>query len=167
MGRDAMTGIDKGQLDAAVLARLQAELDALEATAAFTRDSAVHDEARAENDKDTRGLEQTYLARGQAQRVIEMRATVTQIRTMELLSFGPEDAIAASALVRVRVDDLPRLVYLTVAGGGHKVELEGETVQLVTTRSPLGRGLLGKQVDDAFELKIGGAVHEYEVEAVG
>jgi len=36
-------------------------------------EGATHEENKPENDKDTRALEQSYLARGQAQRVVELQ----------------------------------------------------------------------------------------------
>ncbi len=148
------------------LAALTAQLEAMTAAAKFTRDAAVDEEARAENDKDTRGLEQSYLARGQANRVIELRATLTRLRVMELRDFGPDDPIAASAVVDVRVDDEPRRLFLVTAGGGERVVSDGQVVQLLTTASPLGRALLGRVAGDELELKIGGETRTYEIEGV-
>ena len=52
-----------------LLAALAASLATARDAHAAAVEGATHGEARAENDKDTRGLEQSYLARGQAQRV--------------------------------------------------------------------------------------------------
>lgn len=161
-----MSTVDKSALLQLVLAALQEQLDAMSAAARFTRDAAVDEEARAENDKDTRGLEQSYLARGQSQRVVELRATLTRLRVMELLTFDDDRPIAASALVDVRIDDVPKRVFLVTAGGGERLELAGSAVQLVSTASPLGRALLGRVAGDELELRIGGQARDVEIEAV-
>ena len=47
-----------------------------------TARSATHAEAKQENDKDTRALEETYLAAGQAQRVAELELDLVEIRSL-------------------------------------------------------------------------------------
>jgi len=54
----------KPTLKAELLALLAADLDTLERAHRATTEGATHEEAKPENDKDTRALEQSYLARG-------------------------------------------------------------------------------------------------------
>ncbi|HEX2686728.1 MAG TPA: hypothetical protein VHN14_08920, partial [Kofleriaceae bacterium] len=65
--RSAMPVNDKATLKAELVAQLVAALDLAQRAHAAALEGATHAEARAENPKDTRGLEQSYLARGQAQ----------------------------------------------------------------------------------------------------
>ena len=51
---------------------------------AAATEGATHSEARPENDKDTRGLELSYLARGQAQRVAELQIVLGAVSEMRL-----------------------------------------------------------------------------------
>ncbi|MEZ4372711.1 MAG: GreA/GreB family elongation factor [Polyangiaceae bacterium] len=154
---------DKAGLVAEALEQLRALLDELTRAANTTREGAVHEEAKPENDKDTRALEQSYLARGQALRVVETEAAVGRLRFMELHDFDEATPIALSALIRVEVDEKPARLFLVNAGGGLKVkDAEGE-VQLVSLEAPLGQALIGKQVGEAFELRIAGALREYEI----
>ena len=62
----------KPALKAELLALLGAHLETLERAHRAACEGATHEEAKPENDKDTRALEQSYLARGQAARIDEL-----------------------------------------------------------------------------------------------
>ena len=64
----AVPARSKITLKAVLLAQLEAALATARAAHKAAVEGATHAEARPENDKDTRGLEQSYLARGVAQR---------------------------------------------------------------------------------------------------
>lgn len=127
---------------------------------------ATHEEAKPENDKDTRALEASYLARGQAARVEELRAAVVETKAMMLREFVAAQPAALGALVAAEEEDkdAPTLFFIAPHGGGAK--LAGGAVLVVTPRSPLGQALLGKRVDDACEVRLAGRTRELTVVAV-
>ena len=61
-------------------AKLEAELATIRAAAQATHAAATHPDAKAENKYDTRGLEASYLAGAQQERVAELEATLDAIR---------------------------------------------------------------------------------------
>ena len=141
-----------------------ADLATLERAQEAAMEGATHEEAKPENDKDTRALEQSYLARGQAQRVEELRAAAWAVQRMRSSLFTAKEPIAVGALVTAEEGD--RLLTLLVAPHGGGIRLAGGSVQLVTPKSPLGEALLGKQVGDSFEVLVGGKKRELTVLAV-
>ena len=143
---------EKARLRAELVEKLEAELRGAEAAQRATHAAATHEEARPENDKDTRALEQSYLARGQAQRVEELRTAIAETRAMALRDFAEDAPIGLSALVALEDERGEQRVLVTLHGGG--TELAGG-VKVVTTRSPLGRALLGKQAGDDVEIEHG------------
>jgi transcription elongation GreA/GreB family factor len=147
-----MATSEKARLRAELVEKLEAELRAAEAAQRATLEAATHEEARPENDKDTRALEQSYLARGQAQRVEELRTAVAETRAMPVRDFAEDAPIGLSALVTLEDERGAQHVLVALHGGGH--ELAGG-VKVVTTRSPLGRALLGKQAGDDVEIAQG------------
>ena len=140
---------DKARLRTELLGRLEAQLATARAAHAAAIEGAIDDEARPENDKDTRGLEQSYLARGYAQRVAELEAAVAAIAAMTIAN---QSRVAIGAVVVALDDDRERAFFIAGHGGG--VELGDVTV--LTPTSPLGRALLGKRVDDDCEVAAGG-----------
>ena len=149
-----MTLPSKRALRDELASQVAADLDALERAQAVTREGATHEEAKPENDKDTRALEQSYLARGQAMRVEELRTGLAEVSAMPLRALDADAPIGLGALVAIELDDEPRLIFVAAYGGG--TALAGGTVQVVTPRSPLGSALLGKRADDDAEVDVGG-----------
>jgi transcription elongation GreA/GreB family factor len=150
--------LSKVELRDELLRVLAEALEAAERAHKTTREGATHAEAKPENDKDTRALEQTYLARGQAMRVEELRAGMAEVRSMPVRDFAETEAASLGALVTLEEDDEERLVFLAPQGGG---SLLGEArVSVVTPKSPLGQALLGKRAGDDCEVTIGGRRRE-------
>lgn len=145
------------------LQQLEEEIQRLTQSARETTKGATHEESRAENDKDTRGLEASYLARGQAMRVEDTVEAQTKLRFMELKAYSDEARIGLGALVTVEVDESSQCLFIAVAAGGLRVDVEGTEVCFVTPASPIGRALLGKEVGDELTLTIAGKRREYEV----
>lgn len=158
------TAVDKAALKAELLALLEAQLATARVAHASAIEGATHTEARAENDKDTRGLEQSYLARGQAQRVAELEAAVGTITALALRAFGAGDPVSLGALVTVEDEDGGRQqLFIAPHGGGSIV---GREIQVVTPMSPLGRAVVGKRLDDDFELRLPGKVRTLTIAAL-
>ena len=152
--------MDKAKLRAELLGQLEQALEAARSAHAAAIEGATHPEARAENDKDTRGLEQSYLARGQAQRVAELEAGVVNVAKMTVDRMA---AVASGALVEVEEAGETTRYFVAPAGGGGV--LAGD-VQVITPASPLGRALAGKRADDEIELKIAGKTRELTIVAI-
>lgn len=139
----------KAALKAALIEALEAALAAARAAHASAMEGAFHEEAKAENDKDTRGLEQSYLARGVAQRVVDLETGLAQVQAMTI---EPAAKVAIGSLVTTEdADDAATQTYfIAPAGGGTAL---GAT-QVLTLSSPIGRALANKQLDDEIEIAL-------------
>jgi transcription elongation GreA/GreB family factor len=155
--------MDKAALQRELIAILEAALATARASHAAAIEGSTHEEARPENDKDTRGLEQSYLARGQAQRVAELETAVAQTAALALRTFTATTPVAMSALVTVE-DDAGEQRYFVAPHGGGAVLAGG--VQVTTPASPIGRVLLGRRVDDEIELRLPAKVRTLVITAV-
>jgi len=141
--------MSKAALKSELLVQLESQLAAARSAHEVAAKAATHEESRAENDKDTRGLEQSYLARGHAQRVGELEAALVVVQSFAPRAFGESDAIALGALVEIEEEGKVRRLWLAPHGGG--IEL-ANGITVVTPTSPLGTALLGKRLDDEIEL---------------
>lgn len=139
---------------------LAAELSTLERAQKAALEGATHEEAKPENDKDTRALEQSYLARGQASRVEELRAGLAEAQALPVRAFG-DRPIALGALVTAEEGDETLLYLIAPSGGGSR--LGDGKVQVVTPKSPLGRALLGKRSGDDCEVLLAGKTRELTI----
>jgi transcription elongation GreA/GreB family factor len=162
-GAPRMDRASKARLVTALVDALARELEAMIESQRAAAEAATHEEAKAEDDKDTRAIEQSYLARGQAARVEELEAALLAVRAMPVRTFAEDAPIALGALVTTLEHDDVRRLLVAPDGGG--TTLEGG-VLVVTPRAPLGRALLGKTAGDVIELASGPKVRELEVVAV-
>ena len=145
--------VTKARIVAVLVARLEADLERSSASQRATQEGATHAEAKPENDKDTRALEATYLARGLAARVAGLRADLAVLRAMELRAFGEGDPIGLSAVIDLEgfEESAARdaeTYFLAPVGGGLRLDVDGAAVVVVTPRSPIGQALVGRSVDD-------------------
>jgi transcription elongation GreA/GreB family factor len=131
-----------------------------------TRAEATHTEAKPENDKDTRALEQSYLARGQAMRAEEELEHVQVLRYLNLSTCHEDDPISAGALIELESDEHKRVLFLLPHGGGVEVQVDGVEVHVITPASPLGKAVLGRTVGDEVQLRTRGALREYVISGI-
>ena len=153
----------KATLKAALLAQLEEDLATARKAHKAAVEGATHAEARPEIDKDTRGLEQSYLARGVALRAAELEAATAGVAGWHVRDFASDAVIALGALVSVDDDGQIRRFLLAAHGGG--VSLPGD-ISVVTPTSPIGRALLGRRVDDDCEVNLGGTLRTLSIVAL-
>jgi hypothetical protein len=159
-----VTGIDKTILRDELARILAADLAVRERAYQAAREGATHEEAKPENDKDTRALEQSYLARGEALRIEELRTGLAEVRALRPRPARDADPASLCALVITEDEDgVEATLWLAPHGGG--VKLAGG-VQVVTPRSPLGRALLGALPGDEREVVLAGRQRTVTVKTV-
>lgn len=161
----------KTALRGLLIEALQAALASAHAAYRAAIEGATHAEAKAENSKDTRGLEQSYVARGQAQRVAELETGVATVTTMtvEPHASGPV-RIGSLATVRDQNDGRTAHYWIAPAGGGTMLidtSLTGQRdIIVLTPISPLGRALLTRTVGDEITLGEGPTQRLLDLEAI-
>jgi transcription elongation GreA/GreB family factor len=163
--------VDKARLLSALRDRVAADREALERRQRDAQEGSTHDESRAEHAKDTRATEQSYLARGLAERVEELRRTAAALAVLDPGHFGSEDPIAVTALVTLSMegegsDDRggnEQSWWIVASAGGFQLELEGVRVRTITPVSPLGRALLGLQAGDEGSYRTPRGERRFEV----
>jgi len=166
MSHRPMPSLDKASLVAEVLRALEREHEVLKVAQRATQDGATHEENRSESDKDMRAVEASYLARGQAERVVAIEAEMARLRALEIRPFGGEDSIEASALVTIRSGSRRSRVLLLPGGAGMELGAGDARVRVVTPASPLGSALLGASLGDVVEVERGGDTLEWEILAL-
>ncbi|MFZ9886880.1 MAG: GreA/GreB family elongation factor [Myxococcota bacterium] len=139
---------------AALLRQLEQDLEAAKEAQRTVSEGATHEESRPENDKDTRALEASYLARGLAQRVADIAAALAAARGLSERALAPGAPVGAGTLVTLEDDEGElALVFLVPLGGGARLQVAGHEVKVVSPHAPLGEALLGRHVGDDVELR--------------
>lgn len=147
-----LESVNKSDLRAAILARLQAELAQQTAAAHLARDEAISEESRPENKYDTHSQEAAYLAEGQARLAREISENIAHYAAMPLPAFGPQDEIALGALVELSSGRGNALCFIGPRAGGLEVAVGGAEAMVITPQSPLGRALLGRRAGEVVQL---------------
>jgi len=143
--------MDKAEAIAAVVAELEIQLERMTAAARDAGSAASDPENKAENKYDTRGLESSYLAAGQAEQAESLATAVSQFAPANFPEFTTGSAIAPGALVEVELAGSLEAFLLAPAGGGLVVEIDGTELTVLTPDAPLRGQLIGLCEGDSLE----------------
>jgi transcription elongation GreA/GreB family factor len=138
-----------------ITAKLVAELEVYFRAAHASRTEATHESSKAENKYDTRGLEASYLARGQSKQAAELEAAIAEFEKLGAKKFADGDAIAVGALVELEHGGEQSIYFLGPRAGGTEVLHDRKEILVITPQSPLGEQLLGKKSGEPLQLKLG------------
>ncbi len=140
-----------------IIARLTDELEIYFRAAKFSRAEATHESSKAESKYDTRGLEASYLARGQSKQAAELEAAIAEFEKLGARKFGEGDGIAVGALVELEHGGENSIYFVGPRAGGTEVLHDRKEILVITPQSPLGEQLMGKKSGDQPQLNFGGA----------
>ena len=139
-----------------IVARLTSELGVYFRAAQNSRAEATHEQSKADNKYDTRGLEASYLARGQSKQAAELEAAIAEFEKLEARKFAPGEMIEIGALVELETDGEVSFYFIGPRAGGTEVVQDQQEVLVITPKSPLGAQLLEKKQGDRLQLQLAG-----------
>jgi len=141
----------KSKLLAQIRTELRAQLERLSNAAIEAHAAATDPGSKAEGKYDTRSLEASYLAAGQARQVDELAASVRTFDTLALRDFEMDEPIDAGALVEVELHGESSWYLLVPTSGGTVVSNEGMEITLLTPASALYQKLVGLRRGESLE----------------
>lgn len=153
----------KSAVVAAILDQLTAEAELYDRAARAAHAEATDEQSKAENKYDTRGLEASYLARGQSRQAAEVGQALVQFRALPL---GESASVEVGALVQLTAGRDVTWYFLGPRAGGLEVTVEGQEITVITPQSPLGSQLLGRREGDRISLNLGGKKRECRIAKV-
>ena len=156
--------IDKTEVLAFIIRHLETDINVAEKAVEVARDTATHKDCLGSSKYETMGTEASYLAKGQGERLLELRRALAYFNQLQpKLS---ESIELASLVVLENEDGKQQHLLLAADAGGLKVSHQQQTITVITPQAPLGRVLMGKQVGDLVSLNIAATAHDYEVISV-
>lgn len=158
--------MQKEKILTAILTELERDLATAIAAAKTAQEDATNEESKPENEYDTRALEASYVARGQAKRVAELKEALVLFKNLKLRSFTSIDPVSATALVEVESQGKKHMLFVMSKGGGFSVTVEGVRIQVVSPSTPLGEALLHSKQGDIITVELGNSEREYEILSV-
>lgn len=173
-----MSGEKKSRVIAAFVAKLESEVVTLSTAAKAAHEAATHEESKAEDSHDTRGVEASYLAGAQNARIAELKTVILEYKSLQAASLIPSKAgttVAAGALVTIqplvdadseKAKGPPIHAIFAVHGGGTTVESDGRSYSVFTPNSPIGEAILGGSAGEVVEIDSKGGSRAYRIVSV-
>ncbi len=140
--------VEKAELVARIREDLKSRFERMRAAATEAKEAATDDSSRAENKYDTRGLEASYLAAGQAEQAEALAELIQLFGALALPDFDEGDEIAPGALVEADLDGELVFYLLAPGGGGVICDYLGCELTVLAPGSPLREKLLGHVAGD-------------------
>ena len=157
----------KNEIHQRFVEQLDAELQAITAAAKETFATATNAEHHAKSKYETFSLESSYLARGQAKRVEELKTSLERLQMLPLKAMDNTTPIQLGALVRLEADDgKTRTLFFGPAAGGETITADDEQIMILTASSPLGRAIVGKTAGHTFNISLAGEAHRFTITSV-
>lgn len=157
--------MNKESLIKLIIEKLTSELGVYYKAARAAHAEATHEQSRAENKYDTRGLEASYLARGQSRQAAEIEASIAEFQKLPRLDFAGKP-IDIGALVELANGRERTFYFIGPRAGGTEVIHEEQEVLVITPQSPLGQQLVGRKQNDKLKIQIAGRTVDYKVVVV-
>lgn len=129
-------------------------------------DAATDEETVPEHKYDTLALEASYLAHGQGMRVQESEREIQQFEALAMNELSEPKVTLGSYVILLSEDGTTKHLFVGPCSGGLTVNWLGESVSVITPLAPLGKAILGQDLDAEVELKIGDSVYYYEIIAI-
>ena len=155
--------MNKAALIAAIQNQLAKELAIVLQSAQAALDGATHEENKAENKYDTRGLESAYLAEAQSKRASQIQETILYFTHLKPQSFDNRSPINLTAFIQLTCNQKMSSFFLTFRGGGMNIHFKNQDIQVLGAKSPLAENLVGRKHGDIFEINTKGGLKEYEI----
>lgn len=156
--------LDKSRVIAAIVTTLQESLQAVERIAQMARDETTGGESKAEGKYDTRATEASYLARGQAWRIAELRQLFAWFDNLEATAPIDPPTVRVGALVELQGEQ-QEVVFIAPVGGT-QVVVDTRTIRVISPASPLGCAMAELEAGDAFEFTTPKGLLSYAVVSV-
>ena len=137
--------MNKAEILQQIRNELQAQYDRIAGAANEARDYATDADSKAESKYDTRGLEASYLAAGQAAKADELAESIRVFTMLDLPDFAEGDPIAIGALVEVHFEGTRTFYLLAPHGGGTTCEHDGAELTVLSPNAPLFARLAGRR----------------------
>lgn len=160
--------MNKTALIQKIVAQLESELALFAKSARAAHEEATHEQSKAENKYDTRGLEASYLAHGQSRLAAETESAWQLYDQMVARPYQAGEGIDLGALVELEAQPHREhsFYFIGPKAGGTEVELDGTSVIVMTPQSPLGRQLMGQREGGKLTIEIARQRTVYKIVSV-
>jgi transcription elongation GreA/GreB family factor len=163
---DFTLAVNKQILIRNIIARLARDLALYRKAARAARAEATDEQSKAENKYDTRGLEASYLARGQSRQAAEIEQSIQAFEALPVRTFNSKDSIDLGAIVELERVGERAFYFIAPRAGGTEIRQDDQEVLVITPESPLGQQLMRKKQGDQLQIVVAGSRKQFHVASV-
>lgn len=147
-----------------IIGALERELEVYLKAAQAAHAEATHEQSKAENKYDTRGLEAAYLARGQSRQAATIRNAIELYQKLPTADLPPGSLVDVGALVELKEKGKKAQFYfIGPSGGGTEVVCDDKEITVITPQSPLGSQLIEHKEGEKVKIGLGNALTSHEI----
>lgn len=147
-----------------VIVVLEKQLEVTFQSAQDAHAGATGDEVRQENKYDTRGLESSYLAGAQAERVRDLGRAIDTLKNIQLKT---SKTIGPHSLIELQNEkEESRYFFVLPEGGGTIATFEGKKVSVLTTKAPFYQSISGLEEGEEVQINKSSDKGYWEIVAV-
>ena len=155
--------MNKAAIRDQILLQLRQELALQTRAAQISREEAISEESRPENQYDMHSQEAAYLAEGQARLAAEIAANIALYENLTIPEAAPDVLVTLGAAVAVNNAERLAWYFIGPRSGGLELVVDGVPVLVLTPQSPLGRQLMGKRVGDSVRVQTSGGFVSHHI----
>jgi transcription elongation GreA/GreB family factor len=155
--------MNKRRIIQSIVAHLVGELEVYTRAAQAAHAEATDEQSKAEHKYDTRGLEASYLARGQSRQAADLEAAIAAFQKLDARKFKDGEGIDIGALVELDHDGERTFYFIGPKAGGTEITYNKQTILVITPKSPLGEQLQGRKQGDRIQLILAGARSDHQI----
>lgn len=157
-----MTQEDKQRMLEMTIAQMEDKLSILVQSALEAKEYSTSEESKAENKYDTRGLEASYLASGQAKRAQKLQEQIFLLKKFQVIEGSSQQKITVGHFVELEVDGSVSKYLYILPSGGEELLYQDKKIQVITLEAPIGKKMYNRELGYDFELND----KEYEIVGV-
>jgi transcription elongation GreA/GreB family factor len=158
--------VNKRAIIRKITAKLISELEIYFRAAQFSRAEATHESNKAENKYDTRGLEASYLARGQSKQAAELEIAIAEFEALASRPLANGGVADIGALLELECGGEHSFYFIGPRAGGTEVLHDKKEILVITPQSPLGEQLLNRTTGTTLQLKLGKEIRATKILSV-
>jgi hypothetical protein len=145
--------IDKLELLNRLILLIKNDIEKQTASFEYARRASMDAPGRMQSRHDTTGVESAWVADGLAKTLNEKEQHITRLTDFHFSEAG--DNVHLGSIVSISTGDSSMLehYFILPIAGGYKLQIQDVTIVTLTTATPMGKALIGKQIGDVIEMK--------------
>lgn len=132
-----------------IIEKLSCELKSLTSLVGKSKAHANSNEMQAEGKYDTRKVEASYLAGGQAKRLTQIACEINLLQNMNIAK-KTSISITVGSCFQLNTESI---YFLSPQTGAMTINFENQAITIISLKSPIGEAALDLEVNDSFEIE--------------